>query len=340
MKKITLLAVLGLILLILINPSKISVSSNSKKGSDTIKEINTLEVVNLNQYINYKGRLCLVDDKYLKIIDEDGNEVYKQQIQPGSIKLSSGNLIDIINKTTNRCSSINEDGKTQFATDSSLDTFLYKSISKYVFTTASKSDENETLKILNDEGGVTQKIEIKGKTTNIKSINDMVLLSYISVDKSIVNKLAVYDQNGNLKNETEFNDIILDIININENLYLFFENKIQILDANLKQKDEISIEGIKSIEQSFNDNIFIQNSKGEFSVIEDGKLKNVKTIKDKELKIEGIGNSYVLYSDKAIYNDKLKEIKTFNQDIKDIKAIGDSSFAIIFEDNIRIYNLK
>lgn len=339
MKKITLVAILGLILLILINPSKISIFSNSTNSLNGMKEINTIDIKNLDQYIEYNGQLCLVDDNQLRIFDKEGNEIYKQNIQKDSIKLYNNTFIDVINKNINRCSSINEHGKTQFAIDSLPDTFIYQSINKYIYITVSKNGENEILKILNDEGGVTKRIEIEGRVTNIESINDMILLSYITVGEKIGNKLIIYDQNGNIKQETEFNDIILEIILLNDNIYLLFENKIEILDKNFKKKSEIQVEGIINIEAN-NESIIIQNSKKEFYIIENEKLKSIKNIKDSTLKLEGVGKSYVLYSDKTIYNDKLKEIKSFDQQIKDVQSIGENSIAIIFKDSIKLYKIQ
>lgn len=339
MKKITLVAILGLILLILINPSKISIFSNSTNSLNGMKEINTIDIKNLDQYIEYNGQLCLVDDNQLRIFDKEGNEIYKQNIQKDSIKLYNNTFIDVINKNINRCSSINEHGKTQFAIDSLPDTFIYQSINKYIYITVSKNGENEILKILNDEGGVTKRIEIEGRVTNIESINDMILLSYITVGEKIGNKLIIYDQNGNIKQETEFNDIILEIILLNDNIYLLFENKIEILDKNFKKKSEIQVEGIINIEEN-NESIIIQNSKKEFYIIENEKLKSIKNIKDSTLKLEGVGKSYVLYSDKTIYNDKLKEIKSFDQQIKDVQSIGENSIAIIFKDSIKLYKIQ
>ncbi|MGL5330041.1 MAG: hypothetical protein ACRDD7_12290 [Peptostreptococcaceae bacterium] len=340
MKKITVVSVIGLMLLILINPSKMSVFGSSSKSSNAMKEIIKLEDIKLNQYIEYNGRLCFIDDNILNIIDEMGNEIYKQQVKSDDIKLSKGRFIDIINESTGKCYSLNEEGKTQFATTLLPETILYRSMNQYVYVTVSKSEDKEILRILNDEGGINKKIEIEGNVTNIKAINDKILVSYLSIGNSIINKIEVYDQNGNLKDKVEFNGIVLNVINQNESIYVFLEDKIEILDTNLNKKNEINVEGIKSIKQSNKDNIYIKNTKGELNLIEGDKLKNIKNMKDENIKLEGIDNSYILYSDNTIYNDKLKEIKSFNQEINDVVEIGTNNLAIIFKESIAIYRIQ
>ena len=47
----------------------------------------------------------------------------------------------------------------------------------------------------------------------------------------------LYDENGNVKQETEFNDIILDILKIDGNIYIVFEDNIKILDKELSEKN-------------------------------------------------------------------------------------------------------
>ena len=55
--------------------------------------------------------------------------------------------------------------------------------------------------------------------------------------------------------------------------------------------------------------------------------------------MEGNKDTYVLYSDKILYNDKLKEILTFKDEIKDVEYINGNSIAIIFDNYIKIFNI-
>ena len=150
--------------------------------------------------------------------------------------------------------------------------------------------------------------------------------------------MALYDENGNVKQETEFNDIILDILKIDGNIYIVFEDNIKILDKELSEKNSIKIEGVSLIEQNDENNIFIKDSQGNWGYIKDEKYKDIKT-KEVNLNLEGIKDTYLLYTDKTIYNDRQKQIINFNEEIKGIEAIGKNSIAVVFENKIKIYKI-
>ena len=338
MKKITLLAIVVLILLILINPSKINTFNNLGSSINSLEEVRNIDFKGEIQYIQYKNKLCLLSDNKLKIIDEDGKDINTQEIQSEKTKIYSNNYIDVLNKNTNKVFSIYENGKVVFAKKVSPETFIYESINQYVFVDVIKSSEGEILKILNGDGGLNNRIEVDGKITNIKAINDYILMSYINITNEIQNKLVLYDENGNLKKETVFNDIILDILNIDENIYVIFDESIKILDKDFNEKNSININGVSLIEKNYENNIFIKDSQGNWGYIKDEKYKNIKT-KEANLNLEGVKDSYLLYTDKAIYNDKQKEIINFKEEIKDIQSIGRNSIAVVFKNKIKIYKI-
>ena len=338
MKKITLLAIVALILLIFINPSKIGTFNNLGSNTNSLEEIGTIDFKGEIQYVEHKNRLCLLNDNKLKIIDEEGKEIHTQEIQSENTKIYSNSYIDILSKNTNKGFSMDENGKVVFSTKVSPETFLYESINQHVFVDIFKGSDKETLKILNNDGEVNNRVEVDGKITNIKTMDNYILMSYISITNKIQNKLALYDENGNVKQETEFNDIILDVLKIDGNIYIVFEDNIKILDKELSEKNSIKIEGVSLIEQNDENNIFIKDSQGNWGYIKDEKYKGIKT-KEVNLNLEGIKDTYLLYTDKTIYNDSQKQIINFNEEIKDIEAIGKNSIAVVFENKIKIYKI-
>ena len=171
MKKITLLAIVALILLIFINPSKISTFNNLGSNINSLEEIGTIDFKGEIQYVEYKNRLCLLNDNKLKIIDEDGKDIHTQEIQSENTKIYSNSYIDILSKNTNKGFSMDENGKVVFSTKVSPETFLYESINQHIFVDIFKVSDKETLKILNNDGEVNNRVEVDGKITNIKTIN-------------------------------------------------------------------------------------------------------------------------------------------------------------------------
>lgn len=338
MKKITILAIVLLILLIFINPSKISIFNNLDSNINTLEELGTVDFKGEIQYIEYKDRLCLLNDNKIKIIDENGKEIYTQDIQSENTQIYSNSHIDVLNKNINKGFSMDENGNVIFSTKVSPETFIYESINQHVFVNAFNSDKGEILKILNNDGGLNNRIEVDGKITNIKTMDNYILMSYISITNEIQNKLVLYDENGNLKKETIFNDIILDILHIDEKIYIVFNDSIKILDKEFNEKNSINIDGVSLIERNDENNIFIKDSQGNWGYIKDEKYKGIKT-KEVNLNLEGVKDTYLLYKDKTIYNNSQKKIISFNEEIKDIQAIGKNSIAVVFENKIKIYKV-
>lgn len=337
MKKITILAVVLLILLIFINPSKISIFNKSYSNIKKIEELKTVDFKGKIQYIEYKDRLCLLNDNKIKIIDENGKEIYNQDIKSEDIQINSNSYIDVLNKNTNKGFSMDESGNVIFSTKVSPETFIYESINKHVFVNAFNTGEGEILKIINNDGELNNKIEVDGKITNIKTMDNYILMSYISITNEIQNKLVLYDENGNLKKEIVFNDIILDILYMDENIYIIFDDNIKILDKEFNEKNSINIDGVSLIEANY-DNIFIKDSQGNWGYIKDREYKGIKT-KEVNLNLEGIKDTYLLYKDKTIYDTKQNKIISFNEEIKDIQSIGENSIAVVFENKIKIFKV-
>ena len=173
--------------------------------------------------------------------------------------------------------------------------------------------------------------------TNVKPLGENIIVSYISITDKVFTNLVVYDTNGNLKSQSKFEGIILDIIVMNDNIYLVFDNKISILDKQLNIKSQIDLKNIVSISNN-KDRIFIKDNEGGIGYIQDNEYTEIKT-KEKNVNIEGMESTYILYSDRVLYNDKLKEIITFEDEIKDVEYINGNSIAVIFDEYIKIFNV-
>lgn len=337
MKRITLLVIIALLLLIFINPSKVGIISTLNASAEKAQELATIDLDDEIKYTKYKGLLCFLNNGKLRAINENGKEIFNKDISVNNVNLSSDNYIDILNKNSNKIYSINKKGEIIFISETSKSGFLYKSINEYTFADVIKTSDYEILKILNEYGEVNTKINIDGKITNIKPIDNNILVSYITIKDKIYNNLVVYDENGNLKSNCKYDGVILDTIIINDNVYLIFDNKVSILDKQLKLKTEIELKDIVNISVN-EDKIFIKESNNNIGYIQNDKYNKIKTM-EKDVNVEGIKDTYVLYSDKILYNDKLKEILTFKDEIKDVEYINGNSIAIIFDNYIKIFNI-
>ena len=339
MKKMTILIIIALLLLISINPSKINILKNLNVSAENVKEVNSIDTVDKVRGIIYKDKLCVLDGNKLIILNENGEEEYSQDINIENSSINIDNYIDIINKDNNRCYSIDESGKVKFSMNVSQETFLYKSINEYVFVSVSESDTNEILKIFNNDGELNNKIEIDGNVTNINRLDQYILVSYVSITDKIENKIVIYDENGNLKDETTFNDIVLDLLIIDNDVYVVLENSVEILDQNLKSIKTINLGNISSFEKGSEDTIFITDSTGKLGYIKDKKYKEIKTNGEK-FDVEGINNTFILYSDNVIYSDKLNKIEEFDSKISDIKSLDKTHIAVFLDNSIKLFKLE
>lgn len=339
MKKMTILIIIALLLLISINPSKINILKNLNVSAENVKEVNSIDTVDKVRGIIYKDKLCVLDGNKLIILNENGEEEYSQDINIENSSINIDNYIDIINKDNNRCYSIDESGKVKFSMNVSQETFLYKSINEYVFVSVSESDTNEILKIFNNDGELNNKIEIDGNVTNINRLDQYILVSYVSITDKIENKIVIYDENGNLKDETTFNDIVLDLLIIDNDVYVVLENSVEILDQNLKSIKTINLGNISSFEKGSEDTIFITDSTGKLGYIKDKKYKEIKTNGEK-FDVEGINDTFILYSDNVIYSDKLNKIEEFDSKISDIKSLGKTHITVFLDNSIKLFKLE
>jgi len=338
MKKITILVIVALLLLIFINPSKTGIISTLNASAETAQEIINIDLEGEVKYTKYKELLCFLNNGKLSAINENGKEVFSKDIPVENVNLSSDNYIDVLNKNSNKIYSIDDKGEIIFSSETSKDGFLYKSINEYVFVDVIRSNGKEVIKILNESGWVSKKITIEGKVANVKPLDENILVSYISITDKVYNNLIVYDSNGNLKSQSKLEGIILDIIIMNDNVYLVLDNKIIILDKELNTKIQIDLKDIISISNN-KDKIFVKDNEGSIGYIQDNEYHNIKT-KEKNISIEGMESTYILYSDRTLYNDKLKEIITFEDEIRDVEYISGKSIAIIFDRYIKIFNVE
>ena len=338
MKKITILVIVALLLLIFINPSKTGIISTLNASAETAQEIINIDLEGEVKYTKYKELLCFLNNGKLSAINENGKEVFSKDIPVENVNLSSDNYIDVLNKNSNKIYSIDDKGEIIFSSETSKDGFLYKSINEYVFVDVIRNNGKEVVKILNESGWVSKKITIEGKVTNINPLDENILVSYISITDKVYNNLVVYDSNGNLKSQSKFEGIILDIIIMNDNVYLVFDNKIIILDKELNTKIQIDLKDIISISNN-KDKIFVKDNEGSIGYIQDKQYHKIN-IKEKNVSIEGMESTYILYSDRTLYNDKLKEIITFEDEIRDVEYINGKSIAVIFNSYIKIFNVE
>ncbi|MBQ3422382.1 MAG: hypothetical protein IJH34_12110, partial [Romboutsia sp.] len=276
MKKITILVIVALLLLIFINPSKTGIISTLNASAETAQEIINIDLEGEVKYTKYKELLCFLNNGKLSAINENGKEVFSKEIPVENVNLSSDNYIDVLNKNSNKIYSIDDKGEIIFSSETSKDGFLYKSINEYVFVDVIKSNGKEVIKILNESGWVSKKITIEGKVANVKPLDENILVSYISITDKVYNNLIVYDSNGNLKSQSKLEGIILDILIMNDNVYLVLDNKIIILDKELNTKIQIDLKDIISISNN-KDKIFVKDNEGSIGYIKDNEYHNIKT---------------------------------------------------------------
>lgn len=335
------IAVVIVVLILIINPSKGNMFN--KKGSDKndFKEINTIEANGNLKYIKYQENIILGDGKELVAIDSKGdtNSILKLSKDIENFDIDSNSYIDILDKKDNRITSINEKGKTIFTDKVNQETLMYKSLDSNLFVTAYKKDNNQYVRIQDEENSVVKEIEYSGKLTHIDRINESILVADLKTDEGLYSEISLYSFNGEEKQKQKFDEIIVDVICEGNNIYLVFENNIIVLDEELKEKDKISIEGIKSVEQDSSGQLYVVGKENKIICINGEDDKNIKS-KSEVVGIEPIGDEYITYSSSSIFNKENKEISNFGQEIKDIIAIGEDIVVVNIEDNIKIYKVS
>lgn len=335
------IAIVIVVLILIINPSKGNMFNKKELDKNSFKELNNIEVNGDLKYIKYQDNIILGDSEELIAVNSEGeaNSILKLSKDIKNFDIDSNSYIDIIDKKDNRITSINENGKTIFTDKVNQETLMYKSIDSNLFVTAYKKDNNQYVRIQDEEKSVVNEIEYSSKLTHIDKINESILVADLKTDKGLYSEINLYDFNGGEKQNLKFDEIIVDVICENDNIYLAFENKILILDEKLKEKAKISIEGIKSIEQDNSGKLYVIGKDNKIICINGEDDKNIKS-KSEIVGIEPIGDGYITYSSSSIFNQENKEISNVGKEIKDIIAIGENIVVVNIEGNVKIYKVS
>lgn len=327
MKK--LIALVIIIIILTINPSKSNTFNKKYTEGNDIKELNSIEIDEDAKYTKFQENLILGQGKELLSINAKGEtkEILKLSKSIENFELDSNSYIDIIDKEDNKVTSIDNDGKTIFTDNVYQETIIHKSINKNIFVTASKDGSKQYLRIKDIDKSLIKEIEYSSKLTHIEYINEKLLVVDLKTDKSIYSELKIYDTNGNLLQSCNFDEIVADIVCAQNSIYIAFEDKVIIFDEELKEKAKIKINGLESIEKDENGKIFVIDSEKKIVCIEKESKKAIKS-KPEVVNIESLGEDYITYSDYSIYNMNNKEISKFEGNIKDSIGMDGHTIAV------------
>ena len=133
--------------------------------------------------------------------------------------------------------------------------------------------------------------------------------------------------------------MILDLIIYKNDIYIIEKNKISKVNNELKTLEEFEVKDIKHYSNIYKNSIYI--------IENDNKIKYIyKDIEDIKIYIEnlkGIINtqdSFIIYSDNKIMDNKGIELKKFDENIKKLLFIPNNTLVVELESYIQIINLK
>lgn len=335
------IALVIIVLILIINPSKSNTFNKKSLEGNNIKELNDLEISGEFKYTKYEDSVIVGTGQELVSINSLGesSEVLKLSKDIENFELGSNKYIDIIDKKDKKITSIDGKGKTVFTDKINQEILMYKSIKENLFLSAYIKEDKQYVRIQDEEKSIVNEIEYSSKLTHIDSIKDNLLVVDLKTDEGLYSEIKSYDLNGALKQSSKFDEIVIDIICDDNNIYLAFENKIMVLDEELKEKSNISINGIESIEKDDKGQIYVVNKEKQITCISGESKKNIKG-KSEIIGIEPVGEEYVIYSNSSIYNKDNKEILDFKEDIKDIIYISDDVIIVNIDKSIKIYKLS
>lgn len=338
MKKWITLAII--VILLIINPSKSNTFNKKYIEGNNIKEIKSIEVDEDTKYTKFQNVIILGQGDELVSINAKGEteEVLKLSKDIENFEMDSNKYIDILDKKDNMVTSIDNEGKTIFTDKVYQETIIYKSIDQNIFVTAYKDDSKQYVRIQDIDKKLIKEIEYSSKLTHIEGVNEKLLVVDLKTDKSLYSGLKIYDTNGNIVQSCDFDSIVIDVICIENSIYLAFENKVLILDQELKEKANIKINGLKSIKKDKNGKVFVIDSYEKMVCIDGESEKTIRSKPD-VVSVEPIGEEYITYSDSNVYNRNNKEIIKFDSDIKDILHIDNETIAVYIDGFIKIIKL-
>lgn len=335
------IAVAIILLILIINPSKSNTFNKQDINNKNIKELNKIELNKDAKYIKYKENIIIGQNNELIAINSNGEvkTLLKLSKDIENFEIGSNSYIDIIDRKDNKITSINSDGKTIFTDKVYRETLMYKSINKDIFISIHKDENKEYVKIQDTEKNLIKEIEYDSKITHLESVGNRFIVADLNTDKGIYSSISLYDTNGNLIKRCEFEDIIIDVVCDNNNIYLAFENKIEVLEKELVKQSNINIDGIKNIKLSENGYVFVVDSSNKILSIDNEKVKSIKLNFEVD-KIESLGNEYITYSESSIYNKENKEIVKFDEKILDIISLNEDTVGIHIDGFMKILRLN
>lgn len=334
------IAIVIIILIIIISPSKSNIFTKKNTDGENAKELNKIEINEGTKYIKYKDNIILGKDDELVSVNSKGEveQILKLSKNIENFEISSSSYIDILDKKDKKITSIDSNGKTIFTNKVYQDVFMYNSINKDIFVSVHRDQDKEYVKIQDIEKNLIKEIEYSSKITHLESLDDKFIVIDINTDKAIYSKISLYDTNGQVLKSYECDDLAIDAICQNNDIYIAFENKIIVLDSELNEKSEIEINGLKSIEKDKNGNVFLVDKNNTMTCINNDNEKNIK-IKPDVTSIEEFGEEYITYSSYSIFDKDNKEIFKSEDKIKDVIFITDNTIAVYIDNLIKIVKL-
>lgn len=335
------IAIAIIILLLIINPAKSNTFNKQYIDKDNVKELNKIELQKDTKYIKYKDNIIIGQNNELLVIDSSGDtkNILNLSKSIESFEISSNSYIDIIDKKDHKVTSINSDGKTMFTDKIYREIVMYKSIGKDSFISVYKDKNKEYIKIQNIEKNLIKEIGYDSKITHLESLGNMFIVVDLHTDKGIYSNISLYDLNGNIKKQYEYEDVIIDVQCDNDSIYVAFENKIEILDKELVKKSNINTNRIKEIKIGQNGQVFVIDDSNKIVCINNGKEKSIKHNSEVE-KIESLGDEYITYSKSSIYNKENKEILKSDKEILNIINLNEDTIGMHIEGFMKVLRLN
>ena len=340
MKKKWILIIL-LAVIVLINPSKIgSFSDGLSKKSVKLDTIKDIDINNNFDYVEYDKNLIYYNDKTLKSISPSGKELFSVAFNIKNLNLESNRYIDILDKDKDIAYSVNKEGHVVLKKSMNKNGLIYKSIDNDSYLYVYRKDNKDIVNIYDYEFKLVKSIDAKGVVTNIEYTSTGIYIVSINTENKVISTISKYDYNGNLKNTKDINDsIILDIILNEDNIYVVEKNNISKISMDLKVLDEFEVKDIKAYSNLYKGSMYVIENDNKVKYI-DKKMENIKIHPDNLKGIINTPNSFIIYDDNKIMNDKGVELKQFNENIKSVRLIKNNILVVQLDNTVQIISIK
>lgn len=340
MKKKWILIIL-LAVIVLINPSKIgSFSDGLSKKSVKLDTIKDIDINNNFDYVEYDKNLVYYNDKALKSISPSGKEIFSVAFNIKNLNLESNTYIDILDKDKDIAYSVNKEGHVVFKKSMNKNGLLYKSIDNDSYIYVYRKGNKDIVNIYDYEFKLVKSIDVKGVVTNIEYTSTGIYIVSINTENKVISTISKYDYNGNLKNTKDINDsIILDIILNKDNIYVVEKNNISKISMDLKVLDEFEVKDIKAYSNLYKGSMYVIENDNKVKYI-DKNMENIKIHPDNLKGIINTSNSFIIYDNNKIMNDKGVELKQFNENIKSVRLIKNNILVVKLDNTVQIISIK